>query len=400
MTKENERSIALVTRDPALVKAMKAAFPGADASRLITIEKSVHQLSGELHNSDPQVAVVDVKATRLEEIAALQQLVRKLQGRIPIIVVTEEFDTAAIRMFIQMQIADFLAKPIAMADLLRACNRAMNRQGVDDGAREPEIITFMPAAGGVGSTTLALQTAAILNRSSESERCTCVVDLNFQQGACAEYLDLEPHFDISEIEKNPDRLDWNLLDVMLSRHSSGLCVLAAPVRPMEMRNFDTDIVVRLLDLVAAYFDNVVIDLPRTWFPWTKTILLGSNRLFIVSEMTVPCLRQTQRLIEAVELTVGREVLPRVIVNRVDERSKSGLKKTDLHDVLGDNLAGCVTNNYKLVREAVDRGVLLEAIDRSSDVLRDLRAIIEPRAVENVAPKLFNLSLPSLFRKVV
>ena len=152
----------------------------------------------------------------------------------------------------------------------------------------------MPAAGGVGTTTLALQTAFQLHNSVSRGASTCIVDLNFQQGACAEYLDLDPRFDITEIENQPERLDRQLLDAMLSKHASGLCVLAAPTKPSEMRSFNTDVVVRMLDLVSAYFDNVVIDMPRTWFPWTETVL-PPNRL-IVSE-TVPCPRHAQRLIQ-------------------------------------------------------------------------------------------------------
>ena len=157
-----------------------------------------------------------------------------------------------------------------------------------------------------------------------------MVDLNFQQGACAEYLDLEPRFDITEIENQPERLDRQLLDVMLSKHASGLCVLAAPTRPSEMRSFNTDVVVRMLDLVSAYFDNVVIDMPRTWFPWTETVLLGSNKLYIVAEMTVPCLRHTQRLIQAIYETAGKEVKPNVIVNRFEQRMfENGIKQADV-----------------------------------------------------------------------
>ena len=64
---------------------------------------------------------------------------------------------------------------------------------------------------------------------------------------------------------------------MLSHHASGLAVIAAPNRPAEMRTFDPDVVTHLLDLVSSHFDYVVIDMPRTWFSWTDSVLLGSNR---------------------------------------------------------------------------------------------------------------------------
>jgi pilus assembly protein CpaE len=145
-----------------------------------------------------------------------------------------------------------------------------------------------------------------------------------------------------------------------------------------MRSFNTDLVVRVLDLVSAYFDNVVIDMPRTWFPWTETVLLGSNKLYIVSEMTVPCLRQTQRLIQAIYETAGKEVKPNVIVNRFDPRgSENGVRSSDVTEILGDHFVGGVANNYKLVRQAVDRGVPLHEIDANANVINDLKKIILP-----------------------
>ena len=122
---------------------------------------------------------------------------------------------------------------------------------------------------------------------------------------CADYLDLEPRLEFGEIEPRPDRLDRQLLEVMLSHHASGLAVVAAPNRPAEMRTFDPDMVTRLLDLVSTNFDYVVFDMPRTWFSWTDSVLLGSNRLFIVSEMTVPGLRHAKQLVAAIKRAARR-----------------------------------------------------------------------------------------------
>ena len=153
-----------------------------------------------------------------------------------------------------------------------------------------------------------------------------------------------------------------------------------------MRSFNADVVVRMLDLVSAYFDNVVIDMPRTWFPWTETVLLGSNKLYVVSEMTVPCLRHTQRLIQAIYETVGKEVKPNVIVNRFEQRMfENGIKQADVEEILGDHFVGGISNNYRLVREAVDRGVPLQEIDPNANVINDLKRIILPEEAV-AAPK--------------
>lgn len=380
------KRILLVSQDKAFVQETKSALASSDAFELATIERGVLDLRGEIQEADCGAAIIDMDAARLDQVEALQRLIRRLEGKTPVIVVTQEFNAAAVRILVQLQVADFLVKPVSTADLVRSCLRVLHGPGRQENA-ESQIYAFMPAAGGVGNTTLALQTAFQLHHSVTRGASTCVVDLNFQQGACAEYLDLEPRFDITEIENQPERLDRQLLDVMLSKHASGLCVLAAPTRPSEMRSFNTEIVVRMLDLVSAYFDNVVIDLPRTWFPWTETVLLGSNKLYLVTEMTVPCLRHTQRLIQAIYDTVGREVRPNVIVNRFEQKMfDNGIRQADVREILGEHFAGGISNNYRLVREAVDRGVPLQEIDANANVINDLRRIILPDEAAATAPK--------------
>jgi pilus assembly protein CpaE len=383
---KKSKRILLASADKAFVQDARAAFAANPEIELVVVEKNVRELRGEIQESDCGAAIIDMDAAKLDEVEALQRITRRLEGRAPVLVVTQEFNAAAVRILVQLQVADFLVKPLTTADLVRSSLRALQGSG-RDGNKESQIYTFMPAAGGVGTTTLTLETAFLLHRSVTRGASTCVVDLNFQQGSCAEYLDLEPRFDLAEIENQPERLDWQLLDVMLSKHASGLCVLAARASPSEMRTFDTDVVVRVLDLVSAYFDNVVIDMPRTWFPWTQTVLLGSNKLYIVTEMTVPCLRHTQRLIRAIDETVGKEVRPNVIVNRFEQKMfDSGIKQADVEELLGSHFVGGISNNYKLVREAVDRGVPLHDIDPNANVIADLRRIMLPEEVAAMAPK--------------
>ncbi len=377
MANQFDHRIVLISMDKELVQETKSAFAAFDKTELVTVNKLVTDVSNELQGVEKGVVIIDMDTRKLDDIESLQRLMRRMEGGAPVVVVAQEFDAAAVRILMQLRVADFLVKPISTADLVRSCIRALKGPDVA-GGNESQVFTFMPVSGGVGNTTIALETAFLLHNSAVHGASTCVVDLNFQQGVCAEYLDLEPRFDITEIENQPERLDRRLLDVMLSKHESGLSVLAAPVQPTEMRSFNADVVIRMLDLVSAYFDNVVIDMPRTWFPWTEAVLLGSSKLFLVTEMTVPCLRHTQRLIKAIEATVGKQTKPNVIVNRFEKRMfENGIRQADVEEILGDHFVGGISNNYKLVREAVDRGVPLHTLDKNSNVVNDLKRIILP-----------------------
>ena len=120
-------------------------------------------------------------------------------------------------------------------------------------------------------------------------------------------------------------------------------------------------------------------MPRTWFSWTDSVLLGSNKLFIISEMTVPGLRHAKQLVEAVRERLGDGPKPQVIINRfVQKMFSSGLRKGDIEQVLGDAFACCIPNDYGLVREAIDRGVPLEEIKPGNNITMQLKRLMLPQ----------------------
>jgi pilus assembly protein CpaE len=343
------------------------------------------ELEGKFEIEGATVAVIDLDATQDEEMPALERLMARIGVRTPVVAITQAFDETVARALVQMRVADFLVKPVSPVELVRTCARVAKGAQTTE-TTEAKIYTFLPAVGGAGVTTLAVQSAMLLlNSGQRGKTSTCLVDLDFQHGACADYLDLEPRLNLGEIEPRPERLDRQLLEVMLSHHPSGLAVIAAPNRPAEMRTFDPEMVTRLLDLVSTNFDYVIFDMPRTWFSWTDSVLLGSNKLFIVSEMTVPGLRHAKQLVEAIRERLGDGPNPQVVVNRFEQKLfSSGLRKSDIEQVLGDAFAACIPNHYGLVREAIDRGIPLEEIKPGNKITMHLKKLVLPQPVAKAA----------------
>jgi pilus assembly protein CpaE len=371
--------VVVVSADAAFAAATRAIFGASGAIELEVVSSSIAAASDAIELDGATVLVVDLDANRDEDIVALGRLMTRIGAWLPVIAVTQTFDASVARTLLQMRVADFLVKPVAPVDLVRACAQATSKPAASASApTEASIYTFLPAVGGAGVTTLAVQTAMLLLNSAgpRAKASTCLVDLDFQHGAVADYLDLEPRLNLAEIEPRPDRLDRQLLEVMLSHHSSGLAVVAAPNRPAEMRSFDPDVVTRLLDLVSTNFDYVVFDMPRTWFSWTDSVLLGSNKLFIVSEATVPGLRHAKQLVAAIKERLGDGPKPQVIINRFHQRVfSSGLAMKDVGQALGDCFGTVIPNDYNLVREAIDRGVPLEDVKPGNRITSELRKIM-------------------------
>jgi pilus assembly protein CpaE len=372
----NAIRVVIVTADAEFGRMARATFGNHAQIELTLLAGPLSAVGGGTDFSGATAIILDVEAERPEEMAALQAVASQLGSSPPIVVVTRAINEALARRLLQLRIADFLVKPVPAVELVHACARVANNP-VSESTTEAEIYTFLPASGGVGVTTLAIQTAMLLLRKDKKQASSvCLVDLDFQHGACTDYLDLEPRLDLGEIEPRPERLDRRLLEVMLSHHASGLAVIAAPNRPAEMRSFDPDMVTRLLDLVSTNFDHVVIDTPRTWFPWTDSVLFGSDHLFLVTEMTVPGLRHAKQLIAAIGERLKGGPQPLVIVNRFEQHLFGpGLRRADIEQALGPSYAGVIPNNYRLVREAIDRGVPLEEVKPANNVVQALKKII-------------------------
>src|SRR6202158_2946323 len=379
--------VIVVTADVEFDRSARATFGASSAIELTIVPGRIAEVGDTLDVANATVVVVDLDAGRDDEMAALARLMARVRAWPPVVAVTQSFDENVARTLLQMRVADFLVKPVAPIDLVRACARVSQSHGASAEPTEAQIYTFIPAVGGAGVTTLAVQTAMLMlnSGSARAKPSTCLVDLNFQHGAVADYLDLEPRLNLAEIEPRPDRLDRQLLEVMLSYHASGLAVVAAPNRPAEMRSFDPDVVTRLLDLVSTNFDYVVFDMPRTWFSWTDSVLLGSNKLFIVSETTVPSLRHAKQLVAAIKERLGDGTQPQVIVNRFEHRMfSSGLRRGDLVQALGDAFVAAIPNDYALVREAIDRGVPLDEGKPGNQITAQLKKLVVDSAAKKPA----------------
>jgi pilus assembly protein CpaE len=324
----------------------------------------------------PAVLLLDLKTAAQEDLAALERIKRGRYADTPIIALSSYLDQEIVRRLVQIKVDDWLPKDSPFLDIYRSCERLNRTPLVENRNKDAICYSFFPAAGGSGTTTLAIETAFILGRSKRQMESTCLVDLNFQDGAIADYLDIAPAFRIEELANAPGRLDRQLLEVMLTRHSSGLSVLATPRVPAKYFEVSEGLIGAVLGMLSRSFDHVVIDLPKTWFPWMDNVIWGSNYVYIVTNFTVPALRHARYVLDAISAKAVPDAKVAVIVNKYREKLfASGLKKSDAEQLLRDWLAGFIPDSADLVHEAINRGLPLGEISRSSKFEKALERII-------------------------
>jgi pilus assembly protein CpaE len=187
----------------------------------------------------------------------------------------------------------------------------------------PVTISFIPSAGGVGNTTLALETAAYIKSDKATrDRSISLVDLNFQTSHVCDYLDSEPRLLIADFASAPERLDEHLLESFKTRHSSGIDVFAAPRSIYPPENLSIDTLDALLSMIAARYDIMIIIYPLHWLPWTAQIIAASDGVVVTGINTIPCLRQISETLSHIRSSSSPALQVRVAINRC-ERSLLG-----------------------------------------------------------------------------
>lgn len=174
------------------------------------------------------------------------------------------------------------------------------------------VISITSLIGGVGVTSLAADLALAL--ASLHQR-VALVDLDLQTGGLAVFLNLDPEVTIMPLVRLDRKLDSIQLESALTKHQSGVYLLAAPKR-IEEGELVSDLTVgTVLDLIRQLFDYVIVDCGDHVDENGVAAWERSEHLFYVINQTIGAARSAWRFIDLFERLDLTTLEPRFILNR-------------------------------------------------------------------------------------
>ena len=274
--------------------------------------------------------------------------------------------------------ADWVSLDHAPLEILDVLARRTSVQTSASGARQPKlhIIGFVPSSGGVGNTTLALETAIQVKLAKRTHhQRVCLLDLDLQTSHVCDYLDIEPRLKMEEISKNPERLDDQLFALFISSHSSGLDVLAGA----RQRGATMDINIAALDvlfrMISERYDLLVVDLPPLWFDWSKQVLSVCDLAIVTGLNTVPGLRQISATLEAVRAIESAPKQVMVALGRCQTTLLGRIaRRNHVKRVLGEEHVLYIREDPAAATNSVNTGIPLSIATPSSRVSKDIGAL--------------------------
>ncbi len=373
-TRENLSKLLMFERDIEVIGTAGSGPEALDASRRLL----------------PDVVLMDINMPEMDGIKTAELLSGELPG-IGIIMMSVQGEQDYLRRAMLAGAREFLVKPFSGDDLVRAIRHvyrlesgkramamaaasmpsnhtaALNGNGASGELKHGKILTVVSPKGGVGRTTIAANLAVALKLSTGKK--VALVDASLYFGDCGVMLNLLSNKTIVDVVEHIDELDGDLLNDIMTTHSSGVKVLLAPPQPEMAELVTAEHIRRVLVELAANYDYVVVD---TWPSFADVVLTSmdlSDNILLLMTLEMTTIRDVKLYLEVVEKLNYPTEKVKLILNRAG--SSGGIKVEAVEETLRYKVMVGLSNDGAAMMMAINQGVPLVISAREHPFSRDV-----------------------------
>ncbi len=302
------------------------------------------------------------------------------------ILIANDVSPAALHTLLRQGADDFIPYPFPENALGESLDRLRQKPVETAKPSEPEpirhhgfVLPVFGLAGGVGATTYAVNMAwELATHGKKAKTRVAILDLNFQSGSVATYLDLQRRDQVTEMLTDMDNLTPEIFAQSLTSYKSRLAVLTAPPETMPLDIVDGDAIHRLLALAQTRYDFVVVDMPPVLVNWTADVLQIAETFFGVLNLDMRSAQNVMRFIRTLKAEELPEEKLQFILNFAptftDLSGKARAKR--FSESLGINIDIHLPAGGKAVLAACDQGTPLEIAASKNALRKEIRKISE------------------------
>ena len=346
--------VLIVEDDLALLRGigLKLEKEGYEIATAETGEEALRKVQTE----KPDLVILDIMLPGVSGLEVCRELRSKPQTvGLPIIMLSALAKVDDRIKGLKVGADDYVSKPFDLDELVARVEALLERTRrlrAGPAEKRGQVLGFLGAKGGVGTTTVAANVALALaqrrNRVVAAELRPCFGTMALQLGSkphagAAGWLEL-PAGDINEGQ----------LTRYLTGDSMGLRALLGPQKVDDYRQVDAEQVEAVLTALSTMADYVVVDLPCQPSEAVRAALQCCARAIVVVEPEPGCVRAAGLTIELLQ-TWGMDPgqVRVVVVHRA--RMATPMSVAAIGNTLGCEILGGVANAADLPIKAIELG---------------------------------------------
>jgi pilus assembly protein CpaE len=314
----------------------------------------------------PEIVLIKEDLPVVNGLAAAEQINAEMPEMGVILILTGSEGQEVWHKMLRAGIREFVTRPITADRLLEEVRRVAaiqsktsKRAGIiapATAAAQPEapkrrIVTITGPRGGCGKTVIATNLAVALARASEK---VALVDLNLWGGDVAMLLDVSPKRTLGDLLPGFGGIDYDVVDSVMSKHPTGVSVLAAPLTgTFDGSTLSRYMVQSILEALREHYEYIIVDTGYANLESTLAAMDYSDLILVVVGMDLPRLRDGKLYLKNLLAANYPKEKIRVIVNRTTNSNE--ISSAEVETILEFPVTAQIPSDDALVGSSVNLG---------------------------------------------
>ena len=325
--------------------------------------------------STPNLIIIEFLLDRTDILGELDRLAEVCDPGTKVVTIGHVNDVLLYREVLRRGVSEYVVAPVTVSQTIESISAIYT-----DPESEPvgQVIGFVGAKGGSGSSTICHNTAFAMASAIKSDVVIADFDLPF--GTAGLDFNCDPLNGIVDALASPERLDGMMLDRLLSRCSDHLSLFASPGTLDRPYDLDPSSCETVLDVVRKNVPWTAVDVPHLWTAWARQVVLGADYLVITAAPDLANLRNTKNLVDQLKGARPNDQPPLLVLNQVGVPKRPEISVKDFSDAIelepkividfDAQLFGTAANNGQMIEEVSDKSKAAEAFRSLANLLTD------------------------------
>ena len=317
---------------------------------------------------EPDIVLMDINMPGIDGITATTRITSRLPNT-AVIMMSVQNEPDYLRRSMMAGAREFLAKPFSLDELIESIRhvhqlaqssrrvvtvqQVVPVQGTTTRTKKAQVISVFGLKGGVGRSTIASNLAVTI-RNQRPDRDVALIDGNLLHGDIGVMLNATDNKTITDIVRNFQTLDRDLVTDILVTHSSGVKVLLAPPDAQSGEQVTGEHIRQIIQMLHMMMDFIIVDTRPSFDEATLTLLDHSDRVLLILTLELTAIKGAKQYLELSDLLGYDSDKVSLVVNRAT--ANSGIPIADVAGSLRGEVVAKLPDDPLLVMRSINEGV--------------------------------------------